>query len=193
MKDIPGEIWVVSYFNPIYHVSNLGRLKIFCKDLNRSKTYPRIGKVYKNRFGYYWSGLIDTDKNKKTWLTHRLVAVHFVPNIDNKPQVNHKNGIKTDNRAENLEWVTPLENTRHSNQTGLVNIRGERNPSSKLTKKQVIEIFSSKTPSKIICTLYGVSSTVIRQIRTGFIWSSVTGKQYKKQRFYDPDTKKLIR
>lgn len=73
-----------------------------------------------NKFGYYEVALAK-DGVMKTFLVHRLMAKAFVPNPDNLPQVNHKNGIKSDNRIENLEWCTKRENTVHAFKNNLSN------------------------------------------------------------------------
>jgi hypothetical protein len=67
---------------------------------------------------YLYVGLYDKPR-KLLAPVHRLVAEAFIPNPDNKPEVNHINGIKTDNRAENLEWVTRKENEAHAFRIGL--------------------------------------------------------------------------
>lgn len=118
------EIWkkVLGYED--YEVSNFGnfrkgnKLIYGCKDKN----------------GY----LISTFRNNgiaKTVKLHRLVLLSFVENIENKPQVNHINGIKNDNRLENLEWNTNSENQTHAIKTGLrVGVKGEKCNFSKLKR-----------------------------------------------------------
>ena len=66
-----------------------------------------------------YRGYIYIKTGRKGYLAHRLVATAFIPNPERKPQINHKNGIKTDNRVENLEWVTNSENQLHAVKTGL--------------------------------------------------------------------------
>lgn len=69
-------------------------------------------KPYKTRDGYLVATLYVNSKPRRTGV-HRLVALAFIPNPEGKPQINHKNGVKTDNRPENLEWVTCSENNLH--------------------------------------------------------------------------------
>lgn len=105
---------------------------------------------------------------------HRAVAMVFIPNPENKPEINHKNGIKHDNRAENLEWATESENGIHASYE-LGKRIGETYYNNILTEEQVIEIYNlcknSSLKRKEIANMYGVNSDVVGIIvRAGRTW-----------------------
>jgi len=96
----------------------------------------------------------------------RLVAKHFIPNTQNKPQVNHIDGNKQNDCVDNLEWVTNVENILHAFKNGLHTGRGETHCKAKLISSQVIEIRKlSKTHSnKQLAKIYGVTDSNINAI-----------------------------
>ena len=103
--------WKIIEEFPKYLISNEGRIKIVSTLEDR--------KVFVKKDGYV-AVMLSKDNKKHHKYVHRLVAEAFVGNKHNKEQVNHINGVKGDNRAENLEWVTPKENIRHAIETGLL-------------------------------------------------------------------------
>lgn len=104
------EIWkIVPNTNGYYEASNLGNIRSISRSVYNYMKNGRILKAYKKENGY----LQVSRKNLIHRYVHRVIAETFIPNPDNKPCVNHKNLIKTDNRPENLEWVTYSENQLH--------------------------------------------------------------------------------
>ena len=95
-----------------YEVSNLGRVRTNGKR-------PGLLKLTKQKSGYRYAMIQLSNGKQKNCRVHRLVAEHFLPNPDNMKEVNHKDGNKDNNRADNLEWCTRSHNVKHSFDTGL--------------------------------------------------------------------------
>lgn len=129
--------------------------------------------------GYLKVTLCKNGESKKFYL-HRLVAIQFIDNNTNLPQVNHKDGNKLNNTVTNLEWCTKIENQNHAVRTGLMQ-RGQDRPSAKLTEEQVLEIYKLKgiLKSQDIANKYNVSKNTINCILRGSKWSYLY-KQYFK-------------
>lgn len=119
IENLPGEIWKdIEGFEGLYQVSNMGRVKSFHFKRNLILNPGNVN-------GYLEVSLYKPKTNKKR-LVHILVAKAFIANPENLPEVNHKDGNKSNNRVENLEWVTSSQNKFHA-------IKSKLNPSAGVT------------------------------------------------------------
>lgn len=159
------EQWMAIEDYPKYKVSDLGRIKSY---FNK----PSILKQQMSHDGYLYVSL--SNGCVKKFKTHRLVALHFLPNKECKATVNHKKGCKTDNKSISLEWNTISENIQHAFDNNLVNIpRGEKRPNSKLNKSDIIKIRESGLKCVDLAKTYSVTSGLISDIKRGVRWKHV--------------------
>jgi hypothetical protein len=172
-----------------YEVSNLGNV--------RNVTTGKVLKGTKNYKGY-----LRVSFKGKQYFVHKLVALAFIPNPDNREQVNHKKGKEKDNnRLDNLEWATRSENMIHAYDTGLEDIkRGEDTNNAKLTDRDVTkikEMFVARIPQKDIAKRFNIDIATISAIKTGRTWTHVNVEGFtpfqKRYSKYSDEQKAEIR
>jgi hypothetical protein len=160
------EIWknIIGYEN--YLISNLGNVKNnknkLLKPFNKENSYSTI-VLYK-------------DNKRKLLSIHRLIAIHFIPNPEKKPCVNHINGIKHDFRIKNLEWVTHSENENHSFKVlhkKCNGVKGIKNHNNKLKERDVLFIKNSDLSSRKLASIYGVCKSTILKIKKNISWKHI--------------------
>lgn len=124
---------------------------------SKPNQYPRI-KLSKNNKDYMFS-------------VHRLVAETFLENKNNKPIVNHIDGNKNNYKLSNLEWVTHKENSKHSIEKGLLKInKGKKHHNTKLSEKDVVDIYHSKENYETISKRYSITKSTISRIKNETLW-----------------------
>lgn len=156
--DVKNEIWKPIKGFPQYMVSNLGNV-ISTKSGNRKV----LSKRYHNN-GYI-QYILRNESGGKSFKAHRLVAMAFIPNHENKPQINHINGIKDDNTVENLEWCTNLENARHSWSKGRKAVCGQKHHKTKLTEDNIHFIRNTELSSRKLGEMFGVDKSSILRVK----------------------------
>ena len=148
LEDMEGEVWkdVVGY-EGLYQVSNLGRVKSLDKVISTRNGYSSFGKSIKGRvlkqvlvMGYLKVHLVNIGKGKSIPV-HRFVAMAFLANKNNYPQVNHKDEDKTNNIVDNLEWCTALYNNNY----GTRNERISKNQNNDRKNKPILQFTSDGT------------------------------------------------
>lgn len=160
------ELWKTINEYEDYQISNLGNVKMTANNATRKE---RLLKPVKHPRGYLRVALY---KNKKPYFfsVHRLVAINFINNPENKKTVNHINGDKTNNKVENLEWLTYRENMNHAVENR-ISACGERNGRSKLTRLQVNEIKNNTELNQYeLAKKYNVTQGSINRIKLNKGW-----------------------
>jgi len=165
------EIWKdIKGYEGYYQVSSEGRVKSLARKIRCNRSLKeRILKPGLGGFGYP-QVILCVDNQKYNIFIHRLVAEAFIPNLENKLEVNHIDGNKENNRVDNLEWCTRKENMTHADTVLGLNNRGENSGNSKVTESEVIQIKESSLLQRELASIFGLSQQHISDIKNGRRW-----------------------
>lgn len=168
MNNEPNKIiWKETEFDSDYLISNTAL--VFSKKSNKYLKYFSIKGYHAIRVPY--------NGKKKNYLVHRLVAIAFIPRVEGKNIINHKDCNIINNCLDNLEWVTHKENTAHAMQKGLLIFRsGENHGRSKLKQQDVEKIIELKNKGEkrnSIANKFNITTTHVDRICSGRTWKSL--------------------
>ena len=159
----------------IYQGNTFDRFEVSTDGQIRNSKTQKIYKTFVNKNGYEQICVsLGCRNKKKVFKIHRAIAETFIPNPDNKPEVNHDDGNKLNNNMLNLTWVTGLENMDHASKNGLLRpLRGTDNSCAKLTEEDVLYIRDTYIPydltygARALGRKFGVNKNTIRDIASG--------------------------
>ena len=190
IQDLPHAIWRdICDYEKLYQISIYGSAKSFYNEKIRILSDVLDGPGYV-MWRLYKNG------EPKMFKGHIATARTFIPNPQNKPQINHFDGDKTNNHVDNLEWVTPSENQQHAFRTGL-SPQGENRKQSKLTDAQVVYVCDN--PDGLTCAqlseMFGVSQSRISAIQLGKVRQQAGGhvRESKHAKLTEDDIREIRR
>lgn len=163
-----------------YEVSNIGNIRSmerYVNSKNKSIALKKAKSINMSKRGAYISVKLSKENKEKTFSVHRLVALMFIPNPENKLEVNHIDGNKMNNFVGNLEWCTRSENGLHSYKNGLQSGRkGSKHHFTNLREYDIIQMFfdlNKGLTKREISIKYGLSYSNICKILRGKTWRHV--------------------
>lgn len=176
-RDVPG-------WEERYEVSSWGlvRAKAYLKHSRNAHgpyaymTKSKPIKLTLNVESGYVQFDMQRDGERSLGLVHRLVAKAFIPNPNDKPEVNHKDGDKTNNVQTNLEWATTQENILHAHRLGLSSNVGSKHPRAKLDEAAAVEIrrlYEAGVSTITLAEMFGVKRTTIYTVTSRRKWKHV--------------------
>ena len=177
--DLPGETWRECPGYPGYRVSDMGRIAY--GDVLLTQTV--------NGRGYMQVKMWNRSGERRSERVHRFVAICFLDNPEGKPEVNHKNGRKSDNWKDNLEWSTGRENVQHAVQNGLVQRRkGASHHMAKhpeATIRQACQMLADGSSTSEVAEATGLKRAYVYSILTKKVWRSVSDEYFSRSTFND--------